>query len=99
MKETGADFTNTFRYLSKLKPSGCQGHKASADEAIKYILSQCATVEELKNGCKPQMDPRYTEKHYLSRLFTYPYTCLATDYDYINTLTGYSTWELRFPDK
>ncbi|XP_060077321.1 protein adenylyltransferase SelO, mitochondrial-like [Ylistrum balloti] len=58
MKTTGADFTNTFRCLSRLPLPGNTDYDSAVAEVTEYILSQCATVEELKLSCKPTMDPR-----------------------------------------
>ncbi|XP_033732941.1 protein adenylyltransferase SelO, mitochondrial-like isoform X2 [Pecten maximus] len=58
MKMTGADFTNCFRCLSRLPLPGSSDYDSAVTEVTEYILSQCATVEELKTSYKPTMDPR-----------------------------------------
>ncbi|XP_021373897.1 selenoprotein O-like [Mizuhopecten yessoensis] len=58
MNMTGADFTNCFRCLSRLPLPGSSNYDAAVAELTEYILSQCATVEEMKMTCKPTMDPR-----------------------------------------
>ncbi|XP_069119785.1 protein adenylyltransferase SelO, mitochondrial-like [Argopecten irradians] len=58
MQKTGADFTNCFRCLSRLPLPGSSNYDSAVIEVTEYILSQCATVEELKLSCKPMMDPR-----------------------------------------
>lgn len=58
MKATGADFTNCFRCLSRLPLPGSPNYDSASAEVTEYILSQCATVQELKLSCKPQMDAR-----------------------------------------
>jgi hypothetical protein len=59
MQKTGADFTNCFRCLSRLPFPGSLDFEDKLQEVIKYILSQCCTVEELKKEYKPRMNPRY----------------------------------------
>ncbi|XP_048731129.2 protein adenylyltransferase SelO, mitochondrial-like [Ostrea edulis] len=58
MQKTGADFTNCFRCLSRLPLPGSPDFEDRLQEVIKYILSQCSTVEELKKEYRPRMDPR-----------------------------------------
>ncbi|KAG9490110.1 hypothetical protein GDO78_005805 [Eleutherodactylus coqui] len=53
MNQTGSDFTNTFRVLSRFS-----GNAADIDGFLSIILEQCASVEELKVAFKPKMDPR-----------------------------------------
>ena len=60
MEKTAADFTNTFRGLSELLLPGSSGYEQSKEDTLQYILSQCATVEELKKIHKPKMDPRFS---------------------------------------
>lgn len=59
MEKTGADFTNCFRCLSRLPLPGTPDYDERLQEVIEYILSQCSTVEELKNLYRPRMNPRY----------------------------------------
>ncbi|KAI8495639.1 hypothetical protein Bbelb_266110, partial [Branchiostoma belcheri] len=58
MTETGADFTNTLRGLSKLSLPGCQDFDSSLERTRSFLLSQCCSVQELIKACKPRMDPR-----------------------------------------
>ncbi|KAM3925321.1 protein adenylyltransferase SelO, mitochondrial [Leptodactylus fuscus] len=53
MNLTGSDFTNTFRVLSKFS-----GNAGDIDGFLNIIIEQCASMEELKVGFKPKMDPR-----------------------------------------
>ena len=59
MQQTGSDFTNCFRCLSRLSLPGCTDHAQSRAEALNYILTQCSTLEELRAACAPKMDPRW----------------------------------------
>ena len=59
MAETGADFTNIFRGLSKLPLPGMTQFKDRLEEVKAYFLSQCCTLEELRRFWRPRMDPRY----------------------------------------
>ncbi|PVD37284.1 hypothetical protein C0Q70_04281 [Pomacea canaliculata] len=58
MKETGADFTNSFRCLSHLPLPGTTSFKERQEEVLTYLLTQCSTVEELKKSFRPRMDPK-----------------------------------------
>ena len=61
MKQTGADFTNTFRVLGELPyPSAASGsaYPAAKDTVLHNLLSQCCTLDELKKTLRPMMDPR-----------------------------------------
>lgn len=58
MEETGADFTNSFRCLSRLPLPSSPDFEAKKEEVLKYLSSQCCTVEELQRAFKPRMDPR-----------------------------------------
>ncbi|KAL8622005.1 hypothetical protein ACOMHN_035533 [Nucella lapillus] len=58
MEETGADFTNSFRCLSRLPLPGLPEFESGHEEALEYLLTQCSTVEEMKKACSPRMDPR-----------------------------------------
>uniref|UniRef100_A0A8C5MC63 Selenoprotein O n=1 Tax=Leptobrachium leishanense TaxID=445787 RepID=A0A8C5MC63_9ANUR len=53
MNATGADFTNTFRALSRYA-----GDSISSEDFLDLLLEQCASAEELKVVFKPKMDPR-----------------------------------------
>ena len=65
MQATGADFTNTFRALRRLPLPVNNGDddddrfNVATTELVEYILTQCATVDELKKANQPQMDNRY----------------------------------------
>lgn len=56
MNDTGADFTNSFRCLSKLSCCGCSGQ--TLDEILDYLLSNCCSVELLKTDAKPRISQR-----------------------------------------
>lgn len=58
MEETGADFTNCFRCLSRLPLPSSPDFKSKLAELKSYLLSQCCTAEELKKAYRPRMDPR-----------------------------------------
>uniref|UniRef100_A0A671VIF9 Selenoprotein O n=1 Tax=Sparus aurata TaxID=8175 RepID=A0A671VIF9_SPAAU len=59
MHNTGADFTNTFRLLSRVPwPEEGDSEGATAGPAVDLILQQCASVEELKVANKPTMEDR-----------------------------------------
>ena len=59
MHTTGADFTNTFRALRRLPFPVEDRFSVAMTELVEYILTQCATVDELKKASQPQMDNRY----------------------------------------
>lgn len=46
MEETGADFTNTFRFLSNITPSSCTGNGRGQDD-VEYLVSQCVSLQAL----------------------------------------------------
>jgi len=56
MHQSGADFTNTFRGLSRLRLS--ENVSESVADVKDYLLQQCATLEELQNFYAPHMDPQ-----------------------------------------
>ena len=58
MEETGSDFTNCFRGLSRLPLPGSPNFEEKKAELREYLLSQCSTAEEIKRAFKPRMDPR-----------------------------------------
>lgn len=58
MDETKADFTNCFRCLSKMMLPGSPDFEKTLEDTLDYLLTQCCTAEELREACKPQMDPR-----------------------------------------
>lgn len=57
----GADFTNTFRGLSRIS-CPTEGESEEEEELVRkataLLLEQCASLEELKAANKPAMDPR-----------------------------------------
>lgn len=61
MHNTGADFTNTFRGLSRIS-CPTEGESEEEEELVRkataLLLEQCASLEELKAANKPAMDPR-----------------------------------------
>ena len=63
MDETKADFTNCFRCLSKMTLPGSPDFEKTLEDTLDYLLTQCCTAEELREACKPQMDPRYSVCH------------------------------------
>jgi len=58
MQQTGSDFTNSFRCLSRLTLPGSADHDKSVTEVVEYLLTQCSTLDELKAAYAPKMDPR-----------------------------------------
>ncbi|GAB1609313.1 protein adenylyltransferase SelO, mitochondrial-like [Argonauta hians] len=56
MDSTGADFTNTFRFLSKLSAPG--GDRVTVAEAVDCLVRNCATIDELKADCRPRVSSR-----------------------------------------
>ena len=56
MHQSGADFTNAFRGLSRLSMSGDVSE--SVADVKSYLMQQCATLEELQNSHSPNMDPQ-----------------------------------------
>ncbi|KAE8281626.1 hypothetical protein D5F01_LYC20620 [Larimichthys crocea] len=59
MHDTGADFTNTFRLLSRVPwPVDGDSERATVGPVVDLILEQCATIEELKVANKPTMEDR-----------------------------------------
>lgn len=58
MEETGADFTNSFRGLSRLPLPSSPDFDTKFVEVKSYLVTQCSTAEELKKAYKPRMDPR-----------------------------------------
>nr|KAG5693334.1 hypothetical protein BaRGS_017627 [Batillaria attramentaria] len=58
MEETGADFTNSFRCLSRLPLPGMANFEPCRKELLDYLMTQCSTVEEMKKANQPRMDPR-----------------------------------------
>jgi hypothetical protein len=58
MKETGADFTNSFRFLSQLDLPGMPCFTASKTALLQRLLEQCCTLEELIKANRPKMDTK-----------------------------------------
>ncbi|XP_033625295.1 protein adenylyltransferase SelO, mitochondrial-like [Asterias rubens] len=59
MQQTQADFTNSFRCLSRLPlPGGGHASQDSDEAVMSYLLSQCSTAEEMKESLAPRMDGR-----------------------------------------
>lgn len=57
----GADFTNTFRSLSQISCPTEEEDEREEDlvkQATDLLLTQCASLEELKAANKLSMDPR-----------------------------------------
>lgn len=55
MRQTNADFSNTFRAFSAMQLPGTPGFEASKNILLKKILSTCFSLDELKTAFKPQM--------------------------------------------
>uniref|UniRef100_G1KAH0 Selenoprotein O n=1 Tax=Anolis carolinensis TaxID=28377 RepID=G1KAH0_ANOCA len=55
MQVTGADFTNTFHFLSSFP---VESDPLKLEDFLDKISKQCASLEELKVAYRPQMDPR-----------------------------------------
>ncbi|XP_065052587.1 protein adenylyltransferase SelO, mitochondrial-like isoform X1 [Rhopilema esculentum] len=55
MEKTCADFTNTFRYLSNVKPA--EADIESEERILMYLVSQCQTVEEMKKASQTNTEP------------------------------------------
>ncbi|CAH1772892.1 unnamed protein product [Owenia fusiformis] len=58
MHKTGADFTNSFRSLSKLSLPGSADFDYKLELLKRRLLEQCCTLEQLKKTYAPRMDPR-----------------------------------------
>ncbi|XP_065838559.1 protein adenylyltransferase SelO, mitochondrial-like [Oscarella lobularis] len=58
MHATGADFTNTFRCLSRLKLPGTSKEEEAQADVLTYLLSQCSSPQEMLASEKSMMDPR-----------------------------------------
>ncbi|XP_013399695.1 selenoprotein O-like [Lingula anatina] len=57
MQATGADFTNSFRCLSQLPLPGSEHFHDKMEEVKRFLVSQCCSLEEFRQGCKPLMPP------------------------------------------
>ncbi|XP_053271224.1 selenoprotein O2 isoform X2 [Pleuronectes platessa] len=59
MHNTGADFTNTFRLLSRVPwPEEGDCERDAVGPVVDLILQQCSSIEELKVANKPTMEDR-----------------------------------------
>ena len=58
MEQTGADFTNSFRCLSRVPLPSSSDFTEKLATVKNYLLSQCCTAEELKKANSPRIDPR-----------------------------------------
>jgi len=59
MKQTGADFTNTFGVLSEIPYSSVtENYDVERRKALERLLAQCCSVEDLKRSLRSTMDPR-----------------------------------------
>jgi len=61
MHQTGADFTNCFRCLSRISLQGSTSGIDSDENVLDYLVSQCQTIEESKNATKPFLGAREFE--------------------------------------
>ena len=59
MEETGADFTNTFRCLSRLPLPGSDAFQDCLSGVLRYLLTQCCTVQEMMTAFTSRSDPEY----------------------------------------
>ncbi|EDO49000.1 predicted protein [Nematostella vectensis] len=57
MHKTGADFTNTFRALSRLGAPQVSKQER-VEDVTEYIRQQCLSLDELKQASQPSMDYR-----------------------------------------
>ena len=58
MEETGADFTNSFRCLSRVPLPSSSDFTEKLSTVKNYLLSQCCTADEVKKANSPRIDPR-----------------------------------------
>ena len=58
MEETGSDFTNSFRCLSRIHLPGCADFTATRSDVLQYLLEQCSTLKEDLKANQPKMEPR-----------------------------------------
>ena len=62
MQTTGADFTNTFRFLSRVRSTQNAEAKegaAETDEALELLLAQTCSPDTLHKAYKPKIPPHY----------------------------------------
>ena len=59
MEQTGADFTNSFRCLSRLPLPSSPDFTEKLATVKNYLLSQCCTAGDLKKANSPRIDPRF----------------------------------------
>jgi uncharacterized protein YdiU (UPF0061 family) len=62
MFETCADFTNSFRALSKLELNGKTCIEADIESFLAVICGECCSAAELKEIVKPKFKPETLEK-------------------------------------
>ncbi|XP_017158189.1 selenoprotein O2 isoform X2 [Poecilia reticulata] len=73
MHNTGADFTNTFRLLSRVPwPEGGDDERATVGPVVDLILKQCASIEELKHFGKQSYQDNVELAMILSMAHTNP---------------------------
>lgn len=60
--ETGTDFTNSFRNLSRLQLNGRDEIESDIKEFLKIISKQFCPIEEMKNRIMPKFKPETLEK-------------------------------------
>lgn len=58
MYQTGADFTNCFRCLSRISVQNSSCGDDSDESILDYLISQCQTLEEKKRTSKPYLGAR-----------------------------------------
>lgn len=58
MHQSGADFTNCFRCLSRISVQSISSGNDSDENILDYLVSQCQTVEDLKKATKPFLGAR-----------------------------------------
>jgi hypothetical protein len=58
LETTGADFTNSFRSLSRVPLPGDEDYERRRQLWLDYFLSQCATPAEMEDIHRSRTDPR-----------------------------------------
>ena len=62
MQRSGADFTNTFRSLSRIDPpttdEGCVVRPQTFDPVLEYILAQSASLEAMRTKSVAAFHPQ-----------------------------------------
>ena len=63
MQRSGADFTNTFRSLSRIEPpttdEGCVVRPQTFDPVLEYILAQSASLEAMRKKSVAAFHPQH----------------------------------------